>query len=334
MTGAISDEEIRAGCTAIDETLRVRDELEPVRDAVADADRLYLAGCGSSYWAAVIAGYRFREADVDATAVHASDFLFADYLVGESTAVVGYSQSGETEETVRALDAAATAGATTVAMTNTAGSRLDERASRSFVTPAGEQEALFATKTVDAAVAASYPLAGLVDGRDGDLAAAGRRCRAALDIDLSPAVETLRDAECAYALGTGIEYGLAGETATKLGEAAVLHATPQPALEVAHGHVVNVDGDPVVLLATRTDAGGAHANVLSLLRDAGAETVVIHGPEAEYPADVAVELPASSRTVLPGLTVVQRLAREVALARGHDPDFPPGLSDYASRDLL
>ena len=336
MAGTISKRELTEGCDAIGATLRMDDELGSVAEAVADADRVYLLGCGSSYWAAVMAGYRFRAAGVDATAVHAAEFLLSPHSVGADAAVVGFSQSGETEETVRALDAAAAAGATVVAVTNTRDSRLDRRAAQSFLTPAGEQEALLATKTVDAAVAMAYGVERLLDGTAGerDLEAAAERCRATLDVDLSAAVEVLEDADCAYALGTATECGLAGEAATKLGEAALLHTTPQSALEIAHGHVANVDGDAVVLLATDPPEGRAYANLLSLLGDAGARTVAVCGPNATLAADVTVELPAAPGTVLPPLKLVQRLARRVSLEKGYDPDEPPGLPEYSAREIL
>lgn len=336
MAGTISKRELTEGCDAIGATLRMDDELGSVAEAVADADRVYLLGCGSSYWAAMMAGYRLRVAGVDATAVHAAEFLLSPHPVDADAAVFGFSQSGETEETVRALTAAAEAGATAIAVTNTPDSRLDRCAAQSFRTPAGEQEALLATKTVDAAVAMAYGVERLLDGdaAERDPESTVERCRATLDVDLAAAVGVLEDADCTYALGTGTEFGLAGEAATKLGEAALLHTTPQPALEIAHGHVANVDGDAVVLLATDPPEGRAYANLLSLLDDAGARTIAVCSPDTTFTADVVVELPIAPGTVLPPLKLVQRLARRVSLERGYDPDEPPGLPEYSAREIL
>lgn len=327
--------ELEAGCTVIADTVARTAELRSLGDYLSGADRLYFLGCGSSYWVGEIGAAAFRSAGVDARAVASSEFLFSSYPVSETTAVVGLSQSGQTTETVRALERVERRGGMTAAVTNTAGSTLDRTAEASVVTPAGEERAVLATKSVDAAVAATTSLtdgvgaSGSYEAREGVVDA----CRAMLETDVTPGVELLRGAERAYALGTDRSYGLAGECATKLGEGGLIGTTPLPALEVTHGPISNAAGVPVLLFALDTDLVAVYEDLLVELDDAGAETLVVHPPSVEYVADVSVEVP-TGESVLPALKYVQRLTLAVALDRGLDPDNPPELSKYVSWDSL
>jgi len=160
--------EMDEGCTAIRETFATRDRVASAADRLADADRIYAVGCGSSYWTATVAAAWFRERGRDAISVPASEFALSPYPVDAGTAVLAYSQPGETTETVGAVEGI---DADVVAVTNTAGSTLDGLADRSVVTPAGEEHAVLASESVDTALAVSWLLAA---GREGPRRRASR----------------------------------------------------------------------------------------------------------------------------------------------------------------
>ena len=335
MSGARSALEIKQGCDAVEELVKRTDQLYPICEAIREADRVILLGCGSSYWTAVVASSLFRENGLDATAVHAGEFLASPYPVGERTFVLGYSQSGETTETIRALEAASAAGARTGGITNTPRSLITEVTNSSCATPGGEQEALLATKTVDVAVAASYLLASHTSGDDdGRTNGIAGRCRTAATLDVSEAVCALADIDHSYTLGYGTGYGLAGEAATKLTEAALIHTTALPALEIGHGPITTVKNAGVVVFALDGGIPETYANLLHMADDAGAVTVVIHPPNIEYDADVSITVPEGTQTILPPLKLVQRVAHGLATRRGFDPDDPPSLAKYTQWSIL
>ncbi|WP_135365047.1 SIS domain-containing protein [Halosimplex halophilum] len=327
MIGQQSNGEIREGCTVVHELVTGSPELSSLVDGVDAAEEVVLLGCGSSFWTGVVGKHVLADAGVPARAEYASEFLFGNHQVDEGTLVVGLSQSGETTETVRALERAERLGAETTALTNTAGSALPELADRTYVTPAGRERAVMATKSVDAAVAALYLLADAV-GDDGPaLSGVGDRCRNALAPDLSGALSVLTGTDCLYTLGTGPFHGLAGEAATKFTEATRHHSTPLSTLEIGHGPLANCDGDAAVVFALDGEAA-IYRHVLARLTDAGAETVAVCPAGAEYDATATVEVPRPVETVLPALKLVQRLAREGAVELGYDPDDPPALSKH------
>jgi glucosamine--fructose-6-phosphate aminotransferase (isomerizing) len=330
--GSNAKRELREGCSAVERVLDASDDLESLRTAVESASRIYLTSCGSSHWAGVMASRLLSRAGYEARPMYASEFIFGDPPLDGDTLVVGLSQSGETTETVHAIERARERGAQTGAITNTAGSRLDDLAGNSFATPVGDERAVLATKSVDAAVVTAYLLAGTSPDV---LRRSAEECRRTLETSLVDAVAALSTTNRAYALGVGPAYGLAGEAATKFGEGPLVQTTALPATEINHGPIANARGTPVFLFATHAPANHVYDGVVDDLSAAGARPFVVHHGNVDVDSTVpAVELPGDGETVLPALKFVQRLAVEAALERGNDPDSPPSLSKHVERSDL
>jgi len=330
----VTDAEIREGCAAIEATFEDRTALSSIVDAITPASRYYFLGCGSSYWVGSIAARLFRAQGTDASAVPASEFYFDEYVVDEKTIVVAYSQSGETTETVRAFEKASEAGARTVAITNTAGSTLAGTADDAYTTPAGTEESVLATKSVDTAVAATYVLSRLLDGHTVEQSWTAATCRRVLDTSFAGAVEAFGGAKHTYTLGTGIDYALAGEAARKFGEGPLLHSTPMPAMEISHGPLANVDGDPVLLVVSDPAIVEHYEPLIAELRDAGARLVAIKPDGVPLPADASVDVPDGDPQFLYTLKAIQWLTFALATDRGIDPEEPPSLSKHVERQRL
>lgn len=330
----VTETEIRDGCAAIEATFEKRSVLSTIAEAIAPASRYYFLGCGSSYWVGMMAAYWFRNAGTNAEAVTASEFYFGDYTVDKDTVVFAYSQSGETTETVRAFEAAAEAGGRTVAITNTAGSTLATAADHAHVTPAGTEESVLATKSVDTAVTASYVLSRLLEEDATESSWTAETCRKVIDVSFADAIKVFRGAEHAYTLGTGIDYGLAGEAATKFGEGALIHSTPMPAMEISHGPRANVGGDPVLLVISDLAMAEQYEPLIGELQDAGARVVTIQPESLSLPSDTSVTVPYGDPQFLYTLKAIQQLTFELAIDRGLDPDSPPSLTKHVERDDL
>ncbi|WP_135666031.1 SIS domain-containing protein [Halorhabdus rudnickae] len=327
MPGSQSHSEIREGCTVIEKMVEDREPLAGLSDRIDQVDSVYFVGCGSSYWTGVIGQYLLFDVGIDARVEFASEFASAHFPVDDQTLVVGLSQSGETTETVQAIELAATRGAQTAAITNSADSTLDRITDVSYVIPAGTEEAIMATKSVDGAVTAMYLIADRLSSTSHDLSTAAKESRKALDVDISAAVDLLETADRLYTLGSGSYYGLAGEAATKFAESTLQHATPLPTLEIGHGPIANVNGDLALLFAMGDVEPTIHQHMIENLHEAGAETLVIHPAEESYRATASIPL-ATSSTVLKPLKITQRLAYNGAMSLGYDPDNPPQLSKH------
>lgn len=259
---------------------------------------------------------------------------------------VGLSQSGRTEEIVETLAWAADCGARTLAVTNGAGSPLAEAADVAFVTEAGIEQAVPATKTFTTQLAALAVVGiGLAEAADGTGSGTGDRLgpgelRAVPDeierllasgMDLHPIVSELAGVEGLVVSGRGFAYPAALEFALKLKEACYLHAMGLSFADLLHGPIAVVDErTPAVIMAA--DSGPALDGAVALagrVTGAGARAYGIGGGSVlAQVCDLALPGPRLPEWLAPiGLITAGQLLTE-ALARrlGINPDTPRGLS--------
>jgi glucosamine--fructose-6-phosphate aminotransferase (isomerizing) len=248
---------------------------------------------------------------------------------------VALSQSGQTDEIVETLAWARDCGARTLAITNGAGSPVAAAAEVTFVTEAGVERAVPATKTFTTQLAA---LAVLAIGLGADLdAGLLRQVPAEIEAmlaeppDLDPVVTELADVQGVVVSGRGLAYSAALELALKLKEACYLHAMGLSYADLLHGPIAVVDArTPAIVLAA--DMGPTLDGTVDLARHvtrAGAHAYAIGGG-ARLAAASALALPgpalpewlAPMGLIVPGQLLTEALARRLGL----DPDRPRGLS--------
>jgi len=248
---------------------------------------------------------------------------------------VALSQSGRTDEIVETLTWAGDCGARTLAITNGAESPVAAAADLAFVTEAGAERAVPATKTFTTQLAALAVLAlGLGAGLDAGLL---RRVPDAIEallageLDLEPVVAELADVQGVVVSGRGLAYSAALEIALKLKEACYLHAMGLSYADLLHGPIAVVDArTPAIVLAA--DAGPTLDGTVDLARrvtGAGARAYAIGGgarlaaaSSRALPGPALPEWLAPMGLVVPGQLLTEALARRL----GHDPDRPRGLS--------
>jgi len=248
---------------------------------------------------------------------------------------VALSQSGRTDEIVETLTWASDCGARTLAITNGAESPVTTAADLAFVTEAGAERAVPATKTFTTQLAALAVLAlGLGAGLDAGLL---RRVPDAIEallageLDLEPVVAELADVQGVVVSGRGLAYSAALEIALKLKEACYLHAMGLSYADLLHGPIAVVDArTPAIVLAA--DAGPTLDGTVDLARrvtGAGARAYAIGGgarlaaaSTRALPGPALPEWLAPMGLVVPGQLLTEALARRL----GHDPDRPRGLS--------
>ena len=333
--------EIREQPAALTRLLEHRAEYKSVaRILRARVDLVRLVGHGSSDNAASYGVYAFGL--LPAWTALRDSISLAVYYKAETdfrgSCVIGLSQSGQTPDVVAYVERARAGGAFTVAVTNEAGSPLAEAADVVLPLAAGSEQAIAATKTYTAQVAALALLAGYT-AEFGERVAEGIEHVTELISKLLPALEW-RLSEVAVALafvgrmfviGRGPEFATAREISLKLLETCRVAAAPLTATDLAHGPVAALDGlfpvwtiasDDPLLPTVQEAAARAHA--------AGATLIVSGTGAAAIPdGDYYIPVPKPGLSLLtPLLSVVpgQVLSWALARAKGLDPDRPHGLT--------
>ena len=246
---------------------------------------------------------------------------------------VTVSQSGGSPDLVEATKAARRLGALTVAVTNTPGSPLAEVAEHAVHLGAGEERAVAATKTYTATLLTTYLLVDAARGGSGEAAAGlGELAAATLGGSadaVSAAADRYRAIERVVTTGRGYSSATAAEAALKLAETSYLGARAYSGADLLHGPVAAIDaGTGVVAVTSKGYGGEAMRDVVAAVGERGAEVLAVGSAAGEMPASARIDVPATAEEIAPIVEVLplQRLALELSLARGGDPDRPRGLS--------
>lgn len=235
------------------------------------------------------------------------------------------SQSGRSPDLLAASQAARAAGALVIGLVNDENSPLAETVDTLLPLTAGPETSVAATKSYIASLAMIARLVARWTGDEGFEAAVRsmpEALRAAWQTDWGAAVGPLSRARNAFVLGRGSTLGIAQEAALKLKETCSIHAEAFSLAEVAHGPMTLVGpGFPVLVFAPRDADPAASQPVLDVLRNAGADLLVV--------GEDALPLSGELHPAVAPIAMIQsfyRLADAVAIARGRDPDRPPLLS--------
>jgi glutamine---fructose-6-phosphate transaminase (isomerizing) len=323
-------------------------DLSEVNLDLAGVERVAIVACGTAYHAGLL-GKRAIEglARLPVEVAVASEYRYADPIGDENTLVVAISQSGETTDTLAAVEAAHAFGGRMLAVTNTQGSLITREAEAVLLTKAGPEICVASTKTFLAQVAALDLLAlELARTKDtvpeDELLKLGRDLRRAperveetlglLEGRIEEAAGIFEEARCALFLGRGTAYPVALEGALKLKEISYLPAEGYPAGEMKHGPIALVDEHcPVVAVLGE---GRIREKTISnveetVARGANVVTVAREGDRAaRRMSRVVLPVPEASEMLGPFIYSVplQLLAYRVAKDRGLDVDKPRNLA--------
>jgi glucosamine--fructose-6-phosphate aminotransferase (isomerizing) len=239
------------------------------------------------------------------------------------------SQSGAGPDLVMTLEAAAAAGALTVALVNDVTAPLARAAAFVLDQRAGPERSVAATKSFIASLAATARLVALWRRDPGLLAALERlpeRLEAALAVDWSQGLAVLAPAASLYVVGRGLGLGTAAESALKLKETSALHAEALSAAELRHGPRAVIEPGFPLLIYVLEDAAAADAAELALALIASGQTCLVVA--ARGIGGIRLPLPPPLHPLLDPIVAIQAFypfAAALAEARGHDPDRPRGL---------
>jgi glutamine---fructose-6-phosphate transaminase (isomerizing) len=314
---------------------------------LAQARRILLVACGTSWHAALIGKYMIEEmARIPVEVDYGSEFRYRQPVLDEHTLFVGISQSGETADTIAAAREAKRHGATTVAISNVMDSTLARESDGVFYTHAGPEIGVAASKTFTTQLVSSY-LLGLALGRQQGRLSEARGKKLAQDLLQMPRLmegvleqeEVIAELARQFAnkrdflfLGRGLSFPIALEGALKLKELSYIHAEGYAGGEMKHGPIALIDQQmPVVILAPRSRV---HDKIVSNLEEIKARDGIIiavgtkgdedlkrHAQHVLYVPDVP-DLLQPLVLVLP----LQLLAYHIAVRRGCDVDQPRNLA--------
>jgi glucosamine--fructose-6-phosphate aminotransferase (isomerizing) len=331
---------------AVRETLRADPaELKRLAKFLLAARKIYLVACGTSAHAALVAKYAFAKlADLPAEVVISSEFKEISRFDGR-TAVLAITQSGETADTLKAVEAARAVGARVACLTNVVDSSITRVSDLVCYTYAGPEVSVVATKTFAAQVAYLLLLA-IHLAREGGLSKSSSdkliaRLKAVPDMTrnllsgVEPKVRKLakryRNAEHIYLIGRGIGYPIVLEGALKLKEITYIHSEGMPAGELKHGTLALIEeGTPVIAAVPPGESRARIVGNIEEVRARGAAVLAIAegGDDLKEHVEEFIPVPPTEELFSPLLYIIplQLLAYHIAVERGYDPDRPRSLA--------
>jgi glucosamine--fructose-6-phosphate aminotransferase (isomerizing) len=320
------------------------DELVLEPDVVLGLSRIQLLACGTSWHAAQVGKFLIEELTrIPVEVDYASEYRYRDPIVDSSVLVIGVTQSGETIDTVWAMEAAKERGGRLVALSNVPGSQATRLASGVLYTHAGPEIGVASTKAFTTQLVAFYLLALYLRQQQGraiepellaGLAHLPQAIAQALALE-SVTDELAREYQNAtdfLFLGRGVQYPIALEGALKLKEISYIHAEGYPAGEMKHGPIALIDEKlPVVALVTgRRVFEKVKGNLQEVKARDGIVVAITDRDPAELDgvADRVVVVPSVSELLQPIVNVVplQLLAYQIGVRRGCDVDQPRNLA--------
>ena len=318
--------------------------LEDATRELLETRRVKILGCGSARIAGEVGAHLIEQlARLPADAEPAAEFRYRNPIIEQDTLYVAVSQSGETFDTVAALQEVKRKGGRVLGIVNVVGSTLARECGRGLYLHAGPEVSVVSTKTFTSTVAA-FALLALHLGRIRDLSAPrGARLLAALaalpdqiaavvarEAEIARLASRFGSCEHAYFIGRGAGYAIAQEGALKLKEVSYLHAEAYPASELKHGPLALVAPEtPTVIVLPRDELLAKNLSTIEEIRARrGPVFAVTHDGVPTASLDGAFTVPQSEPELDPILLnlPLQLLAYHVALTKGRDIDRPRNLA--------
>ncbi len=321
--------------------------LHTVMDQLKEAKRIIIVACGTSWHAGLVGEYLFEEfARIPTEVEYASEFRYRNPIINPGDIVIAISQSGETADTLAAIQLAKSKGAIVLGICNVVGSSIPRETVAGVYTHAGPEIGVASTKafttqiTVLTMMAMQVGLAnkGLTEKEFTDLVDELYAIPQKVELILQKSesikqiAEKIKDATNSIYLGRGYLYPVALEGALKLKEISYIHAEGYPSAEMKHGPIALIDEKmPVIVLATKDKS---YDKIVSNIQEVKARKGVVIAIVTEGDttikemADYVIEVPYSDFALAPLLTVVplQLIAYYIAVMRGCNVDQPRNLA--------
>ncbi len=321
--------------------------LKEYANKLRNIDRIIIVACGTSWHAGLVAEYLIEEyARVPVEVEYASEFRYRNPIISEKDLVIAISQSGETADTMAAIELAKERGATIFGVCNVVGSSIPRTTHAGVYTHAGPEIGVASTKAFTAQVSVLTLIAFYTAQIRGTIATS-KLVEFLTELDEIPDLieKALKSEEhikkiafdfqnshnCLF-LGRGSSFPVALEGALKLKEISYIHAEGYPAAEMKHGPIALIDEEmPVVVIATQHSS---YEKVISNIQEVKARggrliAIVTEGDtEVRNMADYVIEIPQTAEAFVPLVATIplQLLSYHIAVLRGCNVDQPRNLA--------
>ncbi|MCE2995616.1 MAG: glutamine--fructose-6-phosphate transaminase (isomerizing) [Cyclobacteriaceae bacterium] len=314
---------------------------------LVNADRILIVACGTSWHAGLVAEYFFEEfCRIPVEVEYASEFRYRNPVIREGDVLIAISQSGETADTLAAIDLAKSKGAIIFGVCNVVGSSIPRATHAGAYTHAGPEIGVASTKAFTAQLTVLNMIALIVAQKKGtiteqkfhellvEMENIPNKVEKALKLNkqIEAIADEFKDATNFLYLGRGYNFPVALEGALKLKEISYIHAEGYPAAEMKHGPIALIDQEmPVVFIATKDSS---YEKVVSNIQEVKARkgrviAVVTEGDNLiSKMAEFVIEVPATLEPLMPLVSVVplQLLSYHIAVMRGCNVDQPRNLA--------
>jgi glucosamine--fructose-6-phosphate aminotransferase (isomerizing) len=316
-------------------------------EKLKNIDRIIIVACGTSWHAGLVGEYLIEEyARVPVEVEYASEFRYRNPIISSKDLVIAISQSGETADTMAAIELAKEKGATIFGICNVVGASIPRITHAGVYTHAGPEIGVASTKAFTAQVTVLTLIAFYIAQQRGTITES-KFIEYLTELDEIPALveqtlkcndvvkaiaERFKDSANCLFLGRGSSFPVALEGALKLKEISYIHAEGYPAAEMKHGPIALIDADmPVVFIATKNSS---YEKVISNIQEVKARgghviAIVSEGDtDVKEMADYTIEIPLTGETFVPLLATIplQLLSYHIAVMRGCNVDQPRNLA--------
>jgi glucosamine--fructose-6-phosphate aminotransferase (isomerizing) len=312
-----------------------------------NAKRIVFIACGTSWHAGLVGEYLFEDlARIPVEVEYASEFRYRNPIVYEDDVIIAISQSGETADTLAAIELAKSKGATIIGICNVVGSSIARATHAGSYTHAGPEIGVASTKAFTAQVTVLTLMALRIAYRKGtisssrfhqllsELEAIPEKVQKVLEKNdqIKFIADIYKNSTNALYLGRGYTFPVALEGALKLKEISYIHAEGYPAAEMKHGPIALIDEEmPVFVIATK---GTSYEKVVSNIQEVKARkgkiiAIVTEGDkQVKEMADYTIEIPETDEILVPLISVVplQLLSYHIAVMRNCNVDQPRNLA--------
>ena len=316
-------------------------------NTLVNADRILIVACGTSWHAGLVAEYFFEEfCRIPVEVEYASEFRYRNPVIREGDVVIAISQSGETADTLAAIELAKSRGAIIFGVCNVVGSSIPRTTHAGAYTHAGPEIGVASTKAFTAQLTVLNMIALIVAQKKGSITE-GKLHELLVEMENIPSkveqalqlneqieqiAATFKDARNFLYLGRGYNFPVALEGALKLKEISYIHAEGYPAAEMKHGPIALIDNEmPVVVIATKDSSyEKIVSNIQEVKARKGRVISVVTAGDMLIPkmSEFVIEVPAVHEALMPMVSVIplQLLSYHIAVLRGCNVDQPRNLA--------
>jgi len=316
-------------------------------EKLKNVDRIIIVACGTSWHAGLVGEYLIEEyARVPVEVEYASEFRYRNPIITEKDLVIAISQSGETADTMAAIELAKEKGATIFGVCNVVGASIPRTTHAGVYTHAGPEIGVASTKAFTAQVTVLTLIAFYIAQQRGTITQ-GKLVEYLTELNQVPELveralqsndhvkeiaERFKNSSNCLFLGRGSSFPVALEGALKLKEISYIHAEGYPAAEMKHGPIALIDDAmPVIFIATKNSSYEKVVSNIQEVKARGGHVIAIVSEgdtEVRDMAEYVIEIPQTSEAFVPLLATIplQLLAYHIAVMRGCNVDQPRNLA--------